>query len=151
VQLRVNGRTHEVDADPSTPLLFVLRNDLGLTAAKLGCGLEQCGACTVLADGEPALSCVAPAGGFQGRELTTLEGLAAGGQLHPVQRAFLDEAAAQCGYCTSGTILTAVALLERSASPSRAEIAAALDGNLCRCGSQPRVVRAIERAARVGR
>jgi aerobic-type carbon monoxide dehydrogenase small subunit (CoxS/CutS family) len=148
VTLRVNGATHEVDADPSTPLIYVLRNTLGLTGVKLGCGLEQCGACTVIADSETALSCVKTLGEFSGKEITTVEGLAT----HPVgalvQQAFVAENAAQCGYCTPGMVSEATALLSRNANPSRAQTIEAMNSHLCRCGSHTRVLKAIARVAK---
>ena len=150
LELDVNGTRVAVAADPDTPLLHVLRNDLGLRAAKLGCALEQCRACAVLADGEAVPSCVAPASAFAGRRIVTLEGLAGAGVLHPVQQAFLDEQAAQCGYCTAGMIIGAAALLARRPDPSDAEIREALDPHLCRCGSHPRILRAVRRAAAAG-
>jgi nicotinate dehydrogenase subunit A len=148
--LRVNGESHEVRAAPDTPLLSVLRNELGLTAAKFGCGLEQCRACAVIVDGEAVPSCAAAVELFVGREITTLEGLGTPERLHPLQAAFLAENAAQCGYCIPGIIITAKALLDRDPNPSDAEIRAALDGNLCRCGTHPRIVAAIRRAASGG-
>jgi nicotinate dehydrogenase subunit A len=150
IELAVNGTVHRIDVDGSAPLLFVLRNDLGLTAAKLGCGLEQCGACTVVVDGRAVTSCATAAADVVGKQITTLEGMSAGGRLHLVQQAFLDEQAAQCGYCIPGMIVAAVSLLEKTPDPDRSEIAEALDGNLCRCGSQPRIIKAVERAARAG-
>jgi nicotinate dehydrogenase subunit A len=147
LEIDVNGSRVVVEADPDTPFLYVLRNDLGLRAAKLGCGLEQCRACAVLADGEAVPTCVTPLSAFAGRRVVTLEGLADGERLHAVQQAFLDEEAAQCGYCTAGMIIGAVALLERSPDPSVEEIRAALDPHLCRCGSHWRVIRAVRRAA----
>jgi nicotinate dehydrogenase subunit A len=145
--LSINGREHAVDADPATPLLFVLRNHLGLTAAKFGCGLEQCYACAVLVDGEAVPSCVTPAGTFAGSVIRTVEGLGSGSGLHRVQQAFVDEEAAQCGYCIPGMIIGAVALLERTPTPDATEIREALDPHLCRCGVQPRIVKAVRRAA----
>ena len=147
VRLLVNGQTHEVHVDPSTPLIYVLRNDLGLKAVKLGCGLEQCGACKVLIDDEALPSCRVPVSAVEGREIVTLEGIAAPGHLHPVQQAFIDEQAVQCGYCTPGMVMAAVALLERNAQPSDDEIRTALGRHLCRCGAYNRIVRAIRRAA----
>ncbi len=142
----VNGREHEVTATPETPLLYVLRNELGLVAAKYGCGLGRCGACAVLIDGEVALSCLVSVGEVAG-EVTTLEGLGAVDDLHPLQRAFLDEQAAQCGYCTAGMIVTAAALLDRIPEPTDTEIREALAGTLCRCGSHPRILRAVRQAS----
>jgi nicotinate dehydrogenase subunit A len=148
MELDINGAVVAVDVDGATPLLFVLRNDLGLTAAKLGCGLEQCGACTVIIDGHAATSCATPVSDLAGKKIVTPEGVGAGGLLHPVQQALLDEQAAQCGYCIPGIVSTAVALLENVPNPTREQIVNALDGNLCRCGSHPRILRAVERAAR---
>ena len=148
MELEINGAVVATDVDGSTPLLFVLRNDLGLTAAKLGCGLEQCGACTVIIDGGAATSCTTPISSLAGRSIVTVEGLGADDQLHPVQQALIDEQAAQCGYCIPGIVAAAVALLGQTPHPTREQIASALDGNLCRCGSQPRILRAIERAAK---
>lgn len=145
LQITVNGDTHEIDAAPDTPLLTILRNDLSLNAAKYGCGLARCGACAVHVDGELALSCVVPVGDVAGREIVTLEGLAEGDILHPLQQAILDEQAAQCGYCTPGVIMTAAALLERHPDATDAEVRNALDGTLCRCGSHPRILKAIRR------
>ena len=147
LSLRVNGATHELDVDPATPLLLVLRNDLGLRAAKYGCGAEQCGACTVLIGAEALPSCALPVGQVADREVTTLEGLARGDELHPLQRAFIAEQAAQCGYCTAGIIVAAAALLAWNETPSDAEIRRALSGHVCRCGAQGRVMRAVRRAA----
>jgi nicotinate dehydrogenase subunit A len=145
--LRVNGSEHEVEAAPDTPLLFVLRNDLGLRAAKLGCALEQCGACVVLVDGEPVPSCHAAVESFVGHEITTLEGIGTPASPDPLQRAFVEEGAAQCGYCIPGVVVAARALLDRVAQPSEVEIRTALDGHLCRCGTHPRILRAVRRAA----
>jgi len=148
MELRVNGERRSVDADPETPLLWVLRDELGLCGTKYGCGLEQCGACAVLCDGKAVLSCSTPAGAFVGRELRTVEGIAEGGVLHALQRAFVAEQAAQCGYCVSGIVVALVALFERTRAPSDAEVNEALDKHLCRCGAQPRMLRAVRRAAR---
>ncbi len=145
--LRVNGLDHEVEAAPGTPLLYVLRNELGLTAAKFGCGLEQCGACTVLVDDVATPSCVAPAESFAGREIVTAEGIGAPGKPHPLHEAFVEEHAAQCGYCIPGIVVAAKALLDRSPAATDHEIRDALAGHLCRCGSHPRILRAIHRAA----
>ncbi len=147
VRLRVNGRVHEVRAEPDTPLLYILRNDLGLTAAKFGCGTEQCGACKVIVDGEAAFSCRLPIDAVRDRQITTLEGIGTPDHLHPLQRAFLDEEAAQCGYCIPGIIVAAKALLDRNPSPSDAEIRTALALHLCRCGAHARILKAIRRAA----
>jgi aerobic-type carbon monoxide dehydrogenase small subunit (CoxS/CutS family) len=147
ITLEVNGRAHEVEADPAMPLLLVLRNHLGLTGAKLGCGLEQCGACAVLVDGAATQSCVRPASEFEGRRIVTVEGLAAGGELSDVQRAFVAEGAAQCGYCTPGLVIAVTALFERTPRPGAAAVRAALSGHLCRCGAHAGVLRAIRRLA----
>jgi nicotinate dehydrogenase subunit A len=147
IALRVNGRAVQVTAPPHAPLLYVLRNDLGLRAAKFGCGLEQCGACTVLVGGEPVLACSFPLSRLDGREVTTVEGLAEGGALHPVQRAFFAESAGQCAYCIPGILMETVALLAWNADPSDAEIRRALSSHLCRCGAHPRILRAVRRAA----
>ena len=148
IALDVNGRVREVQVDPGTPLLWVLRNDLGLTAAKFGCGLEQCGACKVIADGEAIHSCREPVESFVGRRITTLEGIGSPEQLHPVQRAFIEEQVAQCGYCIPGIVVAAKALLDRTPDPADAEIRAALQDHLCRCGSQARILQAVKTAAR---
>lgn len=145
--LTVNGRVHRVEAAATTPLLDVLRNHLGLKGSRFGCGLEQCGACMVLVDGAPAYSCSREAGTLEGRSILTVEGLGGPGALHPLQQAFIDEQAGQCGYCLSGMLIAAKALLDRNPSPSRAEIVEALDQNLCRCGAHPRILRAVARAA----
>jgi aerobic-type carbon monoxide dehydrogenase small subunit (CoxS/CutS family) len=147
VKLRVNGATHELDVDPSTPLLYVLRNDLDLHGPRFGCGLGQCSVCTVIIDGAPVRSCLMPVSAVRG-EITTLEGLAKHGKLHPLQQAWIDEQAAQCGYCQNGQIMTAKALLDRNPNPSDAEIRAAMDGALCRCMTYYRVQAAIKRAVR---
>jgi nicotinate dehydrogenase subunit A len=147
IVLRVNGAERTVQVDLGTPLLYVLRNDLGLTAAKFGCGLEQCRACAVLVDGEAVTSCATAVDAFVGKEITTLEGIGTPERLHPVQQAFLEEEAGQCGYCVPGIIVAAVALLDATPDPSDDQIRTALAGNLCRCGSQPRIVRAVRRAA----
>jgi len=147
ITLQVNGVTHRLVVDPDTPLLYVLRNDLGLKGAKFACGLEQCGACKVIVDGEAVPSCRMPVQSVQGCKITTIEGLGTAGSLHPLQQAFLDEQAAQCGFCTSGMIITAKALLDRNPNPTEAEIKAAMAGNLCRCGVYQRVARAVKRAA----
>jgi aerobic-type carbon monoxide dehydrogenase small subunit (CoxS/CutS family) len=144
VKLQVNGATHEVDVDPSTPLLYVLRNDLDLKGPRFGCGLGQCGTCTVLMGGQAVRSCITPVSAVQG-EVTTLEGLAKDGALHPLQQAWIEEQAAQCGYCQNGQILTAKALLDRNPRPTDAEIRAAMDGALCRCMTYYRVQAAIRR------
>lgn len=147
-KLTVNGKTHVIDADEDTPLLYVLRDELGLNGAKYGCGVGQCGACTVLSDGAPLRSCFVPAATLSGQKITTLEGLKApDGTPHALQRAFLAEQAGQCAYCIPGMIMAAAALLREKAAPSEAEIRTALDANLCRCGSHNRIVRAVKRAA----
>jgi nicotinate dehydrogenase subunit A len=147
VNLKVNGTMHSVPAEPDTPLLYVLRNDLGLNGAKFGCGLAQCGACTVLIDGVEARSCIIEIGLLEKTEITTLEGLGTKDHPHPLQQAFIAEQAAQCGYCISGMIMSAKALLNRIPQPSEVEVRRALAGNLCRCGAQNRVVRAVLKAA----
>ncbi|HEY2135523.1 MAG TPA: (2Fe-2S)-binding protein [Xanthobacteraceae bacterium] len=147
ISLKVNGTTHSVPAEPDTPLLYVLRNDLELNGAKFGCGLSQCGACTVLLDGQPVRSCVTPAGTLGQSEITTIEGLGSLERPHPLQQAFIDEQAAQCGYCINGMIMTAKALLDRIPNPTEAEVREGLALNLCRCGTHNRIVRAVQRAA----
>ncbi|WP_407159326.1 (2Fe-2S)-binding protein [Bradyrhizobium sp. STM 3557] len=147
IRLTVNGATHEVDAAPDTPLLYVLRNDLALNGPKYGCGLGECGACTVLIDGKAARSCVIPIQGCVDREITTLEGLGSRAELDAVQQAFIAEQAAQCGYCLSGMIMTTKALLNINPHPSLDEIRAALRYNFCRCGAHIEVLRAAMRAA----
>ena len=147
VILEVNGVRKEVGAAPDTPLLYVLRNDLGLAGTRFGCGSGQCGACFVLVDGRAMASCDLPASFVVGKKVTTVEGLG-GGSLHPIQKALIAEQAAQCGYCMSGIAVSAFALLEKNKNPDEAEIRAALDKNLCRCGSHNRVVKAVLRAAK---
>jgi aerobic-type carbon monoxide dehydrogenase small subunit (CoxS/CutS family) len=147
ITLRVNGRPHTVDVDPATPLLYVLRNDLGLQGPRFGCGLGQCGACTVIVDGEAVRSCVRQAGTAQHREITTLEGLAQGGRLHRLQQAWIDEQVPQCGFCQNGQILTAKVLLDRTPRPTDAQIRDAMSRTLCRCMTYYRVQAAIKRAA----
>ena len=146
-KLQVNGTSHTIDADESESLLSVLRDRLHLTGSKYGCGEGQCGACTVLVDGYSRRSCITKVGTVADKKIVTIEGLAVGDRLHPVQQAFLDEQAMQCAYCTSGMIMSAVALLNKSAHPSRSEIVDFMDGNVCRCGTHPRIVAAIERAS----
>jgi len=146
ISLLVNGTTYEVDVDPMTPLLWVLRDYVGLKGTKFGCGIAQCGSCTVLRNGTPIRSCVTPVRTVVGREITTIEGIANGG-LHPVQQAWIDEQVPQCGYCHSGQIMAAVALLEGNSSPSDADIDRAMAGIICRCGTYPRIRRGIKRAA----
>ena len=147
ITLHVNGRTHEVAADPKTPLLYVLRNDLELNGAKFGCGLGQCGACTVMVDGEAVYSCLTPILVLQGREIKTVEGLGSIERPGPLQQAFIDEQAAQCGYCIAGMIMRAQALLERNPSPSDDEIRTHMNPGLCRCGTHMRILRAVRRAS----
>ena len=149
--LTVNGRACTVEADGDTPLLDVLRNTLGLTGSRFGCALEQCGACNVLLDGTAVASCTTPLWAAAGKMIVTIEGLGTLANPHPLQQAFLDEQAAQCGYCTSGMIVSAAALLQRTPAPTAAEIKAALEGNLCRCGAHNRIVRAVQRAARMAK
>jgi len=148
ISLTVNGRAHTVDVDPATPLLYVLSDDLGLRGPKFGCGLGQCGACTVIARGSAIRSCVTPVSTLQGTEVLTLEGLGTPDKPHALQQAFIDEQAAQCGFCLNGVILTAKAFLDRSPKASRAEAENALSGILCRCFTHTRMLRAIERYAR---
>ena len=148
ITLTVNGKRHAVSAEPETALLYVLRNDLKLKGARFGCGLGQCGACTVLVDGKPVQSCDFPLSAAVGKAITTIEGLAPDGELHPLQAAFIAEQAAQCGYCVTGIIMAAKALLDANPRPADAEIRSALKGNLCRCGTHHRILRAIHRAAR---
>jgi nicotinate dehydrogenase subunit A len=145
--LVVNGSTVSVTADGETPLLDILRNHLGLIGTKFGCGLEQCGCCMVLVDGTPEKSCGKALSTLAGKEIMTIEGLGTPDRPHPLQQAFLDEQAGQCGYCLPGILISAKALLDQNPSPSRAQIAAALDDNICRCGSHNRILRAVERAA----
>lgn len=149
IEIRVNGKSRRVDADPETPLLWVLRDQLRLTGTKYGCGEGQCGSCTVLLDGQAVRSCMIPISEVKNEEVTTIEGLAADGELHPLQQAFLDEAAFQCGYCTPGMIMAGVALLNENRQPSAEEAKRFLEGNICRCGTQPRIVEAVRLAARV--
>ena len=147
LRIRVNGANHDVTAEPDTPLLYVLRNELSLNAPKFGCGLGQCGACTVLVDGEARRACVVETSAVVGKEVTTLEGLGTPERPHRLQQAFIDEQAAQCGYCINGMIMRAAALLERTPKPTREQITTALSSNLCRCGTHMRIVRAIARAS----
>ncbi|HJS56701.1 MAG TPA: (2Fe-2S)-binding protein [Vicinamibacteria bacterium] len=150
LELTVNGTARRVEVDAGESLLSVLRDVLDLTGAKYGCGEAQCGACTVLVDGHPTASCVTSAASVAGKSVTTIEGLEQNGQLHPVQEAFLEADAMQCGYCTAGMIVEAVALLRQTPDPSEAEIARAMEKHLCRCCTYPRIVRAIRQAARAG-
>src|SRR3954454_82905 len=147
ITLNVNGTDQTIDSDPDTPLLYVLRDDLKLNAAKFGCGLGQCGSCAVMVDGKAVLSCVTPVLLLEGRQITTLEGLGTLDAPAPIQRAFMEEQAAQCGYCIPGMMMQAQALLARNSRPTDAEIRAALQLNLCRCGTHMRILRAVHRAA----
>jgi nicotinate dehydrogenase subunit A len=147
--LKVNGLTHQVDAEADTPLLYVLRDDLKLNAAKFGCGLGQCGSCTVMVDGKAVLSCVTPLVLLEGKQVTTLEGLGTISEPAPIQRAFIEEQAAQCGYCIAGMMMRAQALLQKNSKPTDEEIRAELQPNLCRCGTHMRILRAVRRAARL--
>jgi isoquinoline 1-oxidoreductase subunit alpha len=149
IRLTVNGRPYTADTDPQTSLLSVLREQLDLTGSKYGCGEGQCGACTVLIDGKAQRSCITRVSAVSQKQITTIEGLANGERLHPVQEAFLEAGAMQCGYCTSGMIMSAVALLQRNSSPTESEIISFMDGNVCRCGTYPRIVGAIQKAAKV--
>ena len=149
IALTVNGSPVRVTALGTTPLLDVLRNQLDLKGTRYGCGLEQCGSCMVLLDDEPIYACSREVGTVAGRSVTTIEGLGSAAQPHPLQQALLDEQAGQCGYCLSGIVVSAKALLDRNPSPSRVDIASALDKNLCRCGAHPRILRAVEKAAAV--
>jgi nicotinate dehydrogenase subunit A len=151
MKIKVNGREHEVESDPDTPLLYVLRNDLALNGAKFGCGLGQCGACTVMVDNEAVFSCLTPLLVVQDREITTVEGLGSIDNPGPLQRAFIEEQAAQCGYCIAGMMMRAESLLQKNPHPSDGEIRAALEPNLCRCGTHMRILRAVRRAAELMR
>jgi nicotinate dehydrogenase subunit A len=146
--LTINGVERQVEGDGDMPLLYALRDRLGLSGTKYGCGTEQCGSCAVLMDGERAVSCQTTLANAEGHDIVTIEGIGSEGALHPLQQAFIDEHAFQCGYCTPGLIVTAKGLLDRDPDPSEAEIRTALQDNLCRCGSHPRVIRAVQRAAR---
>lgn len=148
LSLSINGTTHEVDVEPETPLLWVLRDSIGLTGTKFGCGIAQCGVCTVHLDGQPVRSCITPAASAVGRNITTIEGLSEDSS-HPVQRAWIENAVPQCGYCQSGQIMSAAALLERTSNPTDSEIDSAMSGNLCRCGTYPRIRKAVHRAAEI--
>src|SRR5262252_8891859 len=150
-ELHVNGSLRRIDADPDRTLLSVLRDDLDLTGSKFGCGEGQCAACTVLVDGAAVKSCLAKVGAVAGKRIVTIEGLAPEGKLHPVQQAFLDADAMQCGYCTPGMIMGAVSLLRRNPNPTEQEIVTGMNGHICRCGTYPRVVHAIRTAAKGGR
>ena len=147
IEIEVNGKRYPVQYDPETPLLYVLRDELGFTGSKYGCGEGQCGACTVLIGGAPRRSCQIPVSAAVGKPVTTVEGLEKGGRLHPVQQAFLDAGAFQCAYCTTGMIMSSVGLLQSNTNPSSAEIVQFLQGNICRCGTHPRIVEAVHQAA----
>jgi nicotinate dehydrogenase subunit A len=149
IRLAINGKSYTVDAELQTSLLSVLREQLDLTGSKYGCGEGQCGACTVLIDGKAQRSCITKVATVSQKQITTIEGLAVGEHLHPVQEAFLEAGAMQCGYCTSGMIMSAVALLKRNPAPKESEIVDFMDGNICRCGTYPRIVSAIQKAAKV--
>ena len=149
IKLKVNGAVHAVTADPESKLLSVLRDDLGLTGSHYGCGEGQCGACTVLLDGRPTRSCLVPISAVEAASITTIEGIERSGVLHPVQQAFLDEDAMQCGYCTSGMILAAVALLRRTPHPTEDQIQQGMQGNVCRCGTYRRIIKAVQKASAV--
>jgi len=149
IAITVNGKRHDVDVEPSTPLLWVLRDSLGLTGTKYGCGIAQCGACTVHIDGSATRSCVTPVETVAGQAITTIEGLAPGDSLHPVQQAWLEEDVVQCGYCQSGQLMSAAGLLSENQNPSDAEIDDAMSGNICRCGTYGRIKCAIQRAAKM--
>jgi nicotinate dehydrogenase subunit A len=151
INLTINGRSHAVDADPKTPLLYVLRDDLQMNGAKFGCGLGQCGACTVMVDGQAVFSCLTPIAVLEGRPIKTVEGLGSIENPGPLQKAFIDEQAAQCGYCIPGMMMRAQALLEKNPSPSDAQIREQMQTNLCRCGTQARILRAVRRASAVMR
>lgn len=146
--ITVNGKAHNVAAADDTPLLYVLRNDLALNGAKYGCGFAQCGACTVVIEGKPVRSCVTPVSAVAGKAVTTIEGLGASGKLDALQKAFIEEQAAQCGYCANGMIMTAKTFLDKNPRPTEAQIRKALGANFCRCGTHNRIVRAIQRAAK---
>ena len=147
--LQVNGFSHEIDADPDTPLLYILRDDIKLNAAKFGCGLGQCGSCTVIVDGKAVLSCVTPLLLLEGKQVTTLEGLGTPEAPAPIQRAFIEEQAAQCGYCIAGMMMRAQALLQKNSKPTDEQIRAELESHLCRCGTHMRILRAVHRAIRL--
>ncbi|MGZ5087765.1 MAG: (2Fe-2S)-binding protein [Usitatibacter sp.] len=149
IALRVNGKVHELDIEPDTPLLYALRGELALNGAKFGCGLGQCGACTVMVDGGAVLSCVTPVSAVAGRAIVTVEGLGTIERPGPMQRAFIEEQAAQCGYCIPGMMMRAQALLESNPAPTEAEVRKALEPNLCRCGTHVRILRAVARAAQL--
>jgi nicotinate dehydrogenase subunit A len=148
-EVTINGEVREIEAEASLPLIYVLRNELGLTGTRYGCGLEQCGSCMVLIDGEPAYACNRAMDSVAGRAVSTVEALGTEAEPHPLQQAFMDEQAGQCGYCLSGILISAKALLDRNPDPSRGDIVEALDGHLCRCGSHGRIIRAVGQAAAV--
>ena len=148
--IKVNGKPHNVDAAGDTPLLYVLRNDLELNGAKYGCGFAQCGACTVIVEGKAVRSCVTPLSALAGKAITTIEGLGSAANPHPLQKAFMEEQAAQCGYCANGMIMTAKTLLDKIPHPTETQIRKAMAANFCRCGTHNRIVRAIQRAAKEG-
>jgi isoquinoline 1-oxidoreductase subunit alpha len=150
LRLSINGSSHELDVEPETPLLWVLRDNVGLTGTKFGCGIAQCGVCTVHLDGQPVRACITPASSAVGREIRTIEGLSPDAS-HPVQRAWIEHTVPQCGYCQSGQIMAAAALLERTPNPTDQEIDAAMSGLLCRCGTYPRIRKAIHHAARLAK
>ena len=147
IRITVNGRVHDIAADGETPLLYVLRNDAGCKGVRYGCGVGQCGTCTVIIDGKPVQSCDVPVSAVAGKSITTIEGIGSADHPHPLQRAFVEEQSAQCGYCATGIIMSAKALLDVNAAPSDAELKEALAKNLCRCGTHQRILRAIKRAA----
>ena len=148
IHAQINGKSRIFESDPDTTLLFALREELGLTGTKYGCGEGQCGACTILLNGTPRRSCQLSVGDADGKSILTIEGFEQNGQLHPVQQAFLDQGAFQCAYCTSGMIVSSVALLQKNPNPSESEIVQALQGNICRCGTHPRIVAAVQQAAK---
>ena len=149
ITLRINGTSHSVDVEPETPLLWVIRDSIGLTGTKYGCGISQCGACTVHLDGQPVQSCVTPASAAVGKAITTIEGLAKNGKLHAVQQAWVDVGVPQCGYCQSGQLMSAAALLDRRKNPTDGEIDSAMAGNICRCGTYQRIREGIRRASKL--
>jgi isoquinoline 1-oxidoreductase alpha subunit len=148
IKLNVNGKEHDLDVAPDTPLLWVIRENIGLTGTKFGCGISQCGACTVHLNGTPVRSCITPVASAQGAMITTIEGITSGGELHPVQQAWIEEQVPQCGYCQSGQIMSAVALLRDNPDPSDADIDSAMSGNVCRCGMYSRIRKGIKRVAK---
>ncbi len=149
ITLRINGKSHSVDVESETPLLWVIRDSIGLTGTKFGCGISQCGACTVHLDGQPVQSCVTPASAAVGKAITTIEGLAKNGKLHAVQQAWIDVGVPQCGYCPSGQLMSAAALLDRRKNPTDGEIDSAMAGNICRCGTYQRIREGIRRASKL--